>query len=161
MNKIINTKEAIKLSEQLRGEGKTIVLVGGCFDILHIGHILFLEKAKHLGDVLFVLLESDETIKNSKGNNRPIHTQEDRAYVLAALTTIDYVILLPKLKNDLDYDNLLSLLKPTIIATTQGDPKRRHKERQARLLHSTVVDVIQRISNTSTSKLATLLSQDL
>ncbi len=67
MNKIISTEQAIKLSEKIRNEGKTIALAGGCFDILHIGHIEYLANAKKHGDVLFVFLESDENIKKIKG----------------------------------------------------------------------------------------------
>ena len=62
-----------------------IVLVGGCFDILHLGHVVFLEKAKKEGDVLVVLLESDEKVRFLKGKGRPVHTQSERAEILSAL----------------------------------------------------------------------------
>lgn len=157
MNKIIKIDAAIKLANKLKEQDKTIVIAGGCFDILHPGHILFLEKAKQQADVLFVMLESDETIKLTKGNKRPIHTQKDRALVLATLNTVDYIILLPPLKKDRDYDNLLLKIKPTIIATTTGDPKKFHKERQAKLIGINVVEVIKRVRDKSTSNLTKLL----
>lgn len=157
MKKIINIKVAINTAEKLHKQDKTIVVAGGCFDILHPGHILFLEKAKQQGDILFVMLESDNTIKLTKGNNRPIHTQKDRALALAALNTVNYIILLTPFKKDSDYDNLLSKIKPTIIATTTGDPKKFHKERQAKLIGINVVEVIKRIEDKSTSNLAKLL----
>ncbi|MBI2431127.1 MAG: adenylyltransferase/cytidyltransferase family protein [Candidatus Levybacteria bacterium] len=158
MNKILTIEQAERLSKKLRSEGKKIVLVGGCFDILHPGHVLFLEKAKQQGDVLFVMLESDQTIQLTKGNKRPIHPQKDRALVLSTLNMVDYIILLPSLNKDRDYDNLLFKIKPTIIATTKGDPKRYHKERQAKLMGTTVIDVMERVKDASTSQLTKLLS---
>ena len=64
--KILTTEQAIKVAKQIQARGSKIVLAGGCFDILHLGHITFLEKAKAQGDMLFILLESDENIKKSK-----------------------------------------------------------------------------------------------
>ena len=157
MNKVIRVKETISITRELNKQNKTIVVVGGCFDILHFGHLLFLEKAKEKGDVLFVFLESDETIHITKGDNRPINTQKDRALKLSMLDIVDYIILLPQLKKDREYDNLLLKIKPTIIATTKGDPKRYHKERQAKLMGITVIDVMERIRSKSTSNLAKLL----
>lgn len=159
MNKILSINQAVKITDDLRKQGEKIVLAGGCFDILHPGHVFFLEKAKKAGDVLFVMLESDETIRKQKGANRPIHTQKDRSLVLASLAIVDYVVLLPLLKTDKDYDDLLLRLKPTIIATTKGDPKRHHKVRQASLVGAKIVDVIERIRSTSTSLLAKVLSR--
>src|SRR5579872_1192323 len=103
MNKILSTENAIQLANQLHRKNKRIVLVGGCFDLLHIGHITFLEDAKKQGDLLIVLLESDETITALKGNKRPINSQKIRAKILTALSAVDFVILLePHMKNE-DY----------------------------------------------------------
>lgn len=154
MKKPLNISEAIKKAKELRKKGFKIILAGGCFDILHVGHLTFLENAKKHGDILFVMVESDEKIQILKGENRPFNTQEDRSKILAALEVVDYVISLPLLRSDKDYDNLLISLKPNIIATTKGDPNRCHKERQARLTGSEVVDVIDLISDKSTTKLA-------
>ncbi len=71
------------------------VLVGGCFDLLHFGHIKFLEEAKKSGDYLVVALESDENVRRTKGETRPIHTQEQRKAMLESLTCVDEVIMLP------------------------------------------------------------------
>lgn len=157
MSKIVKVKEAINIAEDFHRESKTIVVVGGCFDILHPGHILFLEKAKKSGDILFVMLESDKTIQKLKGKNRPIHTQKNRSIILSSIGAVDYVILLPPLKSDQDYDDLLSKIKPTIIATTKGDPNKHHKERQAKRMGINVCEVMERM-NTSTSQLTKLLS---
>lgn len=161
MNKVVTVEQAVEIAEDLHGKGKRIVLVGGCFDILHIGHISFLERAKEAGDVLFVLLEADESIKEIKGENRPINTQEDRARILAAIEVVDEVVLLSSNLENRDYDKLIILLKPDIIATTQGDLKRHLKERQASLVSAEIIDVIDVISDQSTTRLIRLLGKDL
>jgi len=160
MNKILTIQQAIEVSNKLKAGGKSIVLAGGCFDVLHIGHIDFLNEAKKRGDILFVLLESDEIIRKIKGNNRPINTQVDRARILSALLSVDYVIILPQFTKDKEYDDIVTRIKPDIIATTEGDKNREHKERQARLIGARVVDVVKNISNKSTTKLIKLLSED-
>jgi len=159
MAKIVTTKQIEKLTNELHQQNKRIVLTGGCFDILHVGHITFLEKAKKQGDVLLVLLEADETITSLKGPQRPINTQEGRAIILAALSVVDMVILLEPWMSDKAYDNLVILIKPAIIATTKGDGNRFHKERQAKISNAKVVDVTMHISDASTTKLITLLQE--
>lgn len=147
------------LLTHLSGKQGKLVVTGGCFDLLHIGHITFLEEAKKYGDFLVVLLEPDETIAKTKGPKRPINTQEDRAKILAALTVVDCVIKLnPNMTNEA-YDALVIALKPAIIATTKGDHNRHHKERQAMLVGATVVDVTTQVSDKSTTKLIQLLDE--
>lgn len=160
MGKILTIKEAIQVSKELRAR-KKIVLAGGCFDILHIGHVVFLEEAKGAGDVLFVLLESDEAVAQRKGKNRPINLQEDRAKVLASLRMVDYVIVIPYFATDREYDELVARLRPAIIATTKGDRQRLHKQRQAAKIHAVVVDVTRRVKNVSSTRLAELLSETM
>lgn len=160
MKKIIKVKHAIDISKKLREQNKKIVVAGGCFDILHLGHIQFIKKAKKQGDILFILLESDEAIREKKGKDRPINNQQIRAKILTALTYIDYIVLLPKLENK-GYDDIIRSISPTIIATTKGDTQRKHKERQAKIIKAKVVDVIPNIIDTSTTKIANILSKDL
>lgn len=161
MIKIVNILDAIEISKELKDEGKSIILAGGCFDILHGGHIEFLEKAKEKGDFLFILLESDETIRKIKGTDRPINTQTQRAKVLSALNIVDYIINIPCFKTDQEYTELVIQLKPDIIATTKGDPYRQQKEKQAVLINAKVIEVIEKVPNQSTSKLVKLLFGDL
>lgn len=161
MNKILSIEKAIKISKKLQSENKTIVLAGGVFDILHIGHVKFLEKAKQRGDILFVLLESDDNVKRLKGKNRPINSQKNRAIILAALYAVDYVVLFPMLKTDAEYDKVISQIRPSIIATTAKDPNILHKRRQANQISGKVVNVLKRISDQSTTRLAKLINQDL
>lgn len=160
MNKIVNVEEAHKISKQLKSLNKTIVLAGGCFDILHVGHITFLESAKKQGDYLFVLLENDENVKALKGNDRPINHQRERAQVLAAISSVDYVVLLGEMKTNDDYDNLIYALLPDIIATTQNDPQIIHNERQAKKIGAKVSVVTSRIKDKSTTLLAEIISKN-
>ena len=160
MKKILNIKEAISITKLLRRNGKKIVLVGGCFDILHAGHVTFLKKAKKQGDVLMILLESDRAIQKIKGRSRPINPQLDRPEVLSELRSVDFIILLPYLKSNKEYDNLILQLKPHIIATTKGDPNKTHKIRQAQLIDTQIIEVTERIAKTSTSELAKKILTD-
>lgn len=91
--------------------GKSIVFTNGCFDIIHSGHVLYLEEAKNCGDILILGLNSDASIKRLKGDDRPVNNQEDRAIVLSALQAIDYVIIFDE---DTPY-NLISRIKPDIL----------------------------------------------
>ena len=159
MNKILSVEKSIEVAKRLRLKNKSIVLAGGCFDILHVGHVSFLEKAKAKGDILLVMLEHDNSIRRLKGKNRPIHTQKDRAKILASISLVDYVILLPDMTSNTQYDTLIKHIKPAIIATTKGDSGRFHKERQAYNVNAKVVDVTDLIKDQSTSRLVQLLKQ--
>ncbi len=132
-------------------KGKRIVLVGGCFDVLHPGHVIFLEQAKKAGDKLIVLLESDQKIRQIKGINRPVHTQKERQLVLKALRSVDEVIPLPFIDSDQDYDKIIQKIKPDIIAATAGDPQNHHKARSAKLVGAKLKIVTKLIANHSTS----------
>lgn len=153
MKKIVNLRQIETLVKRIRGVGKTIVLAGGCFDILHQGHLKFLEAAKKQGDALIVALESDENVKRLKGEGRPINKQKQRARLLATLKMVDLVLLLPEMRTHEDYFNLVKYLKPDMVAVTEGDPHLTLKEEQARLVGGKVKMVIKRIKKFSTSKL--------
>ena len=79
--------------DELHREGKTVVATNGCFDILHVGHVRYLQKTKSFADVLIVLLNSDKSVKSIKGESRPINPEADRAEILCALSCVDYVVL--------------------------------------------------------------------
>jgi FAD synthetase len=127
-----------------------IVLVGGCFDILHFGHIQFLQKAKEHGDYLIVALEPDERILSDKKRN-PLHTQAERAYNLLALRFVDNVILLPLLGGFDDYNNLVQSIKPHVIAITHDDPQIHNKTKQAAQANAQCIVVTERIEPFSSS----------
>jgi len=149
---IISIDKVSALSKNLEKQGKKIVLAGGCFDILHPGHVIFLEKAKKAGDILMVLLESDEKVRELKGVNRPVHSQKERAKVLAALRYVDYIILLPFMI-DREYDQLVARLEPDVIAATSGEAKNSHLKRSAKLSGAKFKLVTSIIGNYSTSKI--------
>ena len=90
---LVQRTELDDLLKKLRKEGKTIVTTNGCFDILHVGHVRYLEKTKSFADVLIVALNSDKSVKSIKGDNRPINNENDRAEVLSGLKSVDYVVL--------------------------------------------------------------------
>ena len=132
------------------------VLTGGCFDILHFGHITFLKQAKTLGDHLIVALESDGNVKRVKGDMRPIHTQEQRKAMLEALSFVDEIIPLPPMHTDQEYVAFVQKIQPAVIAVTEGDPILEKKRQQANLVGANLV-VIPKIRTPSTSQLAKLL----
>lgn len=161
MEKITSIEQAIRIAKDLKKSAKHIVLAGGCFDILHIGHVTFLEKAKAQGNVLFVFLESDTSIKKLKGSNRPVNNQQDRSKILASLTSVDFIIILPAKFTDMDYGDLITNLRPDVIAVTKGDPFKKQKEIQAGNAGGKVVEVTGVISDISTSRLINLLGEEL
>ncbi len=89
--RILSRDELLKTAVKLKAEGKTLVFTNGCFDLLHPGHIRYLEKARALGDALIVGLNSDRSVKLLKGPTRPIFPEAERAEILAALESVDYV----------------------------------------------------------------------
>ncbi len=135
---------------------KKVVLVGGCFDLLHFGHISFLKHAKAHGDYLVVLLESDEKVRKLKGDSRPIHNENQRKEMLESLLFVDEVILMPNVTTDSDYVKLIEDVKPNVIAVTQGDPMVEKKRQQASRFGATLIE-IPKIHTPSTSQLAKLL----
>lgn len=100
--------EITQLSKALKARGKKIVFTNGCFDIIHIGHIKYLETAKSFGDVLILGLNSDQSVKTLKGEGRPINVASDRAYILSALEVVDYVVIFAE---DSPY-RLIQAIKP-------------------------------------------------
>ena len=110
-NKIIPYSEIAELSQKLHQQGKKIVFTNGCFDILHCGHILYLEKAKALGDILILGLNSDASVKRLQGNNRPIVPEKERALVVAGLESVDYVCIF---EQDTPYE-LIDLIQPDVL----------------------------------------------
>lgn len=127
-NKIVNFDQMRKLNSSILN--KKTVLVGGCFDIFHFGHLLFLEGAQKEGDILIIALESDEFIRTHK-KKEPFHTQKERAQILAGLEVVDYVLLLPLFTAEKAYSDLVESLRPGIIAVTEGDKVIEKKQEQA------------------------------
>lgn len=110
-NKIKTLPNLLKIIPRLKKSGKKIVFTNGCFDILHLGHITYLEKAKSCGDILIVGINSDKSIHKIKGPHRPIQNQSSRAKVLAALSSIDYVVIF----NEPTPIKLIEAIKPNVL----------------------------------------------
>ena len=108
---IKTVKEIKKVAKRLRKQNKKIIFTNGCFDILHKGHVSYLNNAKSLGDILIVGLNSDDSVKRLKGENRPINNHDDRAYILSALECVDYVVIFDE---DTPYE-LIERVKPDIL----------------------------------------------
>jgi rfaE bifunctional protein nucleotidyltransferase chain/domain len=133
---------------------KKLVLAGGCFDILHYGHVSFIRKAREAGDVLVLLLESDEFIISAK-KKKPVHTQQQRAEILASLEYVDYVVLLPLLKDpNNDYEKIVKEIHPTIITYTSGDTQELQKKKFAKEVNAEILE-IPYLSSFSSSQLIT------
>jgi FAD synthetase len=133
-----------------------IVLVGGCFDVIHYGHVSFLKQARSHGSELVVALESDGNVTRRKGPKRPIHTQKQRQEMLLSLTVVDRIIPLPTMENEQDYAEMVRKIQPSVIAVTQGDPYHDSKKKMAEHIGATIV-TIPKVHTPSTSQLAKLL----
>ncbi len=110
MGKLLTQQEALDLRKKLKKQGKTIVTTNGCFDILHVGHVKYLQKTKTFADYSFVLLNSDKSVKAIKDDSRPINNELDRAEILCALSCVDYVIIF----DETSPEKLLDELKPDV-----------------------------------------------
>ena len=109
--KILSKDEALKAISNWKDGGEEVVFTNGCFDILHLGHVDYLEKARNLGDKLILGLNSDESVTRLKGKNRPINKEAARARLLAALEFVDAVVTFEE-ETPLE---LISFLKPDIL----------------------------------------------
>ncbi len=110
--KLMTVREARAFIERVQGEGKKVVFANGCFDLLHAGHISYLEGCRALGDALVLGLNSDSSIQSLKGAGRPIYPQEDRVEILAGLECVDVIVVF----EERSCDGLLEALRPDIHA---------------------------------------------
>lgn len=108
---IKNLSEMLIICQELKKQNKKIVFTNGCFDLLHKGHVEYLQVSKSYGDVLIVGLNSDKSVSSNKGKNRPINSQYDRAFILAATEAVDYVVIF----NEETPYNLIKKIKPNIL----------------------------------------------
>lgn len=110
-NKIKTLPQLKEILKKLRAKGKKIIFTNGCFDILHTGHVSYLQKAKSLGDILVVGLNSDASVKRIKGQKRPIVSQKNRAKVLSSLSAVDFIIVF----NAFTPINLIKAARPDVL----------------------------------------------
>jgi rfaE bifunctional protein nucleotidyltransferase chain/domain len=127
MGRVVSLDEMIRIRTDMRAQGQRLVFTNGCFDLLHRGHVVYLQKARAQGDALVVGLNSDVSVCAFKGSGRPLVPQDDRATVLAALACVDYVVIF----DEPTAENLVATLKPEVYvkggdyakAGEQGDKK--------------------------------------
>ena len=110
MNKLISRTAAQQLCAEMKQNGNTVVFSNGCFDILHAGHVRYLNAAKKYGDVLIIGLNTDASVKSFKGDLRPINCERDRAEVVSGLASVDFVVLF----GERTASELISELEPSI-----------------------------------------------
>lgn len=110
-DKILSIEEMLVERERLRLQGARLVFTNGVFDLLHVGHVRYLAQARSLGDVLVVAINSDRTVRELKGPDRPIFDQSDRAEILAALRQVDYVVVF----DDVSPRTLIAQILPDVL----------------------------------------------
>jgi len=109
--KIKERKELLRIIKNLKAKGKQIVFTNGCFDVLHLGHVRYLEEAKALGGVLVVGVNSDSSVRKLKGPKRPILPEQERTEILSGLGCVDYITIF----NEADPLKLITSLKPNLL----------------------------------------------
>ncbi len=155
MGKILKIENIEKL-KSAKNENQTMVVVGGCFDVLHAAHIEFLKKSKKLGNLLVILLESDERIKKIKGTGRPVNSQENRAAILANFSFTDYILPLPNFTKNEDYEILVKKLEPDIIAVSAGSKIFEWEKDYVNRTGAKIIEVMKRVESKSTTKIINL-----
>ena len=111
IEKILTRAAMLSERERLRAAGKRLVFTNGVFDLLHVGHVRYLAQARALGDALVVAINSDRTVRELKGPDRPVFDQSERAEILAALRVVDYVVVF----DDVSPRSLISELLPDVL----------------------------------------------
>lgn len=110
MGKLINRENIADFVKELRKDGKTLVTTNGCFDILHVGHVRYLQKTKTFANYSIVMLNSDKSVRSIKGSTRPVNNENDRAEILCALECVDFVVLF----DEDSPQNLIAEIKPNV-----------------------------------------------
>ena len=148
MGQIISRKNISDFVSKLHQSGKTVVATNGCFDILHVGHVRYLQKTKSFADYSIILLNSDKSVKSIKGPSRPINNENDRAEILCALSCVDYVVLF-------DEDsprNLLDEIKPDVYTKGADYTIETLPEADIMIKNNTKVEFIEFVQGKSTTK---------
>lgn len=108
--KILSAEQARALGKEMRDNGRKLVFTNGCFDLLHVGHVRYLQAARALGDALLVAINGNESVRTLKGEGRPLNSAEDRAELIAALECVDHVVIFPEVRAT----QLLEIVLPAI-----------------------------------------------
>lgn len=148
MGQVLRRENIAQFVANLHKSGKTVVATNGCFDILHVGHVRYLQKTKSFADYSIVLLNSDKSVRSIKGEGRPINNENDRAEILSALSCVDYVVLF-------DEDSPRSLLdeiKPDVYTKGADYSMETLPEADIMKKNNTKVEFIDFVEGKSTTK---------
>jgi len=151
VEKIKTSAELAAISEEFRKSGRKLVFTNGCFDLLHAGHVRYLQQARTLGDALLVAVNGDESVRQLKGPTRPLNGEDDRAEVLAALGCVDFVTVFPEMR----VTNLVNEIRPQVYAKG-GDytiDSLNPEERGALQNAGTEIQLLQLVPGRSTTKI--------
>ena len=149
MGQLLGRKNITEFVKKLHDAGKTVVATNGCFDILHVGHVRYLQKTKTFADYSIVLLNSDKSVKSIKGDSRPINNENDRAEVLMALSCVDFVVMF-------DEDSpaeLLDEIKPDVYTKCADYTMDTLPERDIMIKNGTRVEFIDFVQGKSTTNI--------
>ncbi len=149
MGRVVTKEEIIKIVREGQAKGKTFSATNGCFDILHVGHVRYLEKTKSLADYSVVMLNSDNSVKMLKGKDRPINNEQDRAEILTALSCVDYVVLF----EEKSPAKLLEEIKPDIYTKGADYTLETLPERDIVLRNNIKVEFIEFVQGKSTTNI--------
>lgn len=141
--------EIIKIVREGQKEGKTFVTTNGCFDILHVGHVRYLQKTKEKADYSIIMLNSDKSVKSLKGENRPINNENDRAEILSSLRCVDYVVLF----EEKSPAKLLEDIKPDIYTKGADYTLETLPERDVVIKNNIKVEFIDFVDGKSTTNI--------
>lgn len=144
---LLTQQEIIDIVKKGQQEGKTYVVTNGCFDILHVGHVRYLQKTKEFADKLIVMLNSDVSVKALKGEGRPINNENDRAEILSALSCVDYVVLF----DEKSPAKLLEDIKPDVYTKGADYTLETLPEREIVLRNNIKVEFIEFVQGKSTT----------
>ena len=149
MGQLLGRKNISEFIKKLHEAGKTVVATNGCFDILHVGHVRYLQTTKSFADYSIVLLNSDKSVKSIKGDDRPVNNENDRAEILTALSCVDFVVMF-------DEDSPASLLdeiKPDVYTKGADYNIETLPEREIMIKNGTRVEFIEFVQGKSTTNI--------
>ena len=152
---LVTQSEIVNIVRMGQHEGKSFVVTNGCFDILHVGHVRYLQKTKTYADKLIVMLNSDISVKAIKGESRPINCEADRAEILSALSCVDYVVLF----DEKSPARLLEDIKPDVYTKGADYTLETLPERDVVLKNSIKVEFIEFVDGKSTTNVIKKISK--
>ena len=152
---LVTQDEIVNIVRHGQAEGKTFVVTNGCFDILHVGHVRYLQKTKEFADKLIVMLNSDISVKSIKGPERPINCEADRAEILSSLSCVDYVVLF----DEKSPAKLLEDIKPNVYTKGADYTLETLPERDIVLRNNIKVEFIEFVEGKSTTNVIKKISK--